>query len=60
MFDSTTRLPDVQALADSRSIAIDSVGIKGIKFPHQRANPRRAQPADRGGIQHVRGTFAGG
>ena len=33
MFDATVRLPDVQAFADSRSIAIDSVGIKGIKFP---------------------------
>ena len=33
MLDERLRLPDVQALADSRATAIDSVGIKGIKVP---------------------------
>ena len=33
MIDEKIRLPDVQALPDSRAIAIDSVGIKGLKFP---------------------------
>ncbi len=33
MLDERVWLPDVQALADTRAIAIDSVGIKGIKFP---------------------------
>ncbi len=33
MLDEKLRLPDVQALADSRALAIDNVGIKGIRFP---------------------------
>jgi GTP cyclohydrolase FolE2 len=39
-------LPDVQALADSRSMAIDCVGIKGLKYPITvRGLDGRAQPS---------------
>jgi GTP cyclohydrolase FolE2 len=44
--DQSTWLPDVQGLADSRAIAIDSVGIKGIKYPVTiRALDGRIQPS---------------
>jgi len=44
--DPSVWLPDVQAFADSRAIAIDSVGIKGIKFPITvRALDGRTQPS---------------
>ena len=33
LVDEKVWLPDVQASADSRAIAIDSVGIKGIRYP---------------------------
>jgi GTP cyclohydrolase I len=33
MVDEKLGLPDVQAKADSRAIAIDAVGIKGIRYP---------------------------
>ena len=26
-------LPDIQSLIDSRSVAIDEVGIKGVRYP---------------------------
>jgi GTP cyclohydrolase I len=39
-------LPDVQALADSRAVAIDCVGIKGIRYPITvRALDGRSQPS---------------
>ncbi len=33
LIDENLTLPDVQASADGRAIAIDSVGIKGIRYP---------------------------
>jgi len=46
MLDERIRLPDVQAFADSRAISIDSVGIKGIKFPISvRTFDGQAQPS---------------
>jgi GTP cyclohydrolase FolE2 len=44
--DESIWLPDVQALADSRAIAIDCVGIKGLKYPITvRALDGRPQPS---------------
>lgn len=44
--DQSIWLPDVQALADSRAIAIDCVGIKGLKYPITvRALDGHAQPS---------------
>ena len=45
-----TAMPDVQASADTRNIAINKVGIKSIRHP--------VQVADRsGGVQHSVGMF---
>ena len=45
LVDEKLWLPDVQAGADSRAIAIDSVGIKGIRYPTTvRTLDGRAQP----------------
>jgi GTP cyclohydrolase FolE2 len=44
--DESIWLPDVQALADSRAMAIDSVGIKGLKYPITvRGLDGRSQPS---------------
>jgi GTP cyclohydrolase FolE2 len=44
--DESIWLPDVQALADSRAMAIDCVGIKGLKYPITvRGLDGRAQPS---------------
>lgn len=45
LIDEKLWLPDVQASADERAIAIDSVGIKGIRYPITvRTLDGRAQP----------------
>jgi GTP cyclohydrolase FolE2 len=45
LVDEKLWLPDVQASADARAIAIDSVGIKGIRYPMTvRTLEGRAQP----------------
>src|SRR5581483_8157529 len=49
--DNSASLRDVQASADSRNIALDRVGVRGIRYPIQvldRAN----------GIQHTIGTLS--
>jgi len=38
-------LPDVQASADRRNLAIQRVGIKSLKHPVTVASPRGAQPS---------------
>jgi GTP cyclohydrolase FolE2 len=44
--DERIWLPDVQGLADSRAVAIDCVGIKGLKYPITvRALDGQAQPS---------------
>ena len=37
-------LPDIQALVDSRSVAIDEVGIKGVRYPMTVPGPAGPQP----------------
>jgi GTP cyclohydrolase FolE2 len=37
-------LPDIQALADSRDVAIDEVGIKGVRYPVTLLGPQGPQP----------------
>ena len=44
-------VPDVQGRADARHIAIDQVGIRGIR------HPLRVKSAD-GSVQHTVGTFS--
>ena len=38
-------LPDIQALVDSRDVAIDEVGIKGVRYPVTVLAPQGPQPA---------------
>jgi GTP cyclohydrolase FolE2 len=37
-------LPDIQALVDSRDVAIDEVGIKGVRYPVTLLMPQGPQP----------------
>src|SRR5690349_9539146 len=37
-------LPDIQALVDSRDVAIDEVGIKGVRYPVTLLAPQGPQP----------------
>jgi GTP cyclohydrolase FolE2 len=37
-------LPDIQALVDSRDVAIDAVGIKGVRYPVTLLGPQGPQP----------------
>ena len=37
-------LPDIQALVDARNVAIDEVGIKGVRCPGTLRGPRGPQP----------------
>jgi GTP cyclohydrolase IB len=37
-------LPDIQALVDARDVAIDEVGIKGVRYPMLVAGPGGPQP----------------
>ena len=48
------KLEDVQSAEDERRIAIDKVGIKGIRHPRVRARQERGRAAYGRRIQHVR------
>jgi len=49
-------IPDVQATPDSRKLAIDKVGIKGIRHP-MKIQERPSSERATGGVQHTVATF---